>query len=118
MTCHDGFTLNDLVSYNEKHNEENGEDNRDGMNDNLSWNCGAEGAIEDAAIEALRCRQIKNFIVLTCLPSRYSHAADGRRVQADAERQQQCLLPRQRDQLARLGFCRSDTPTFTGFVKC
>lgn len=67
VTCHDGFTLNDLVSYNEKHNEQNGENNRDGMNDNLSWNCGAEGAVEDPEIEALRHRQIKNFIVLNLL---------------------------------------------------
>ena len=64
VTCHDGFTLNDLVSYNEKHNEANGEDNRDGMNANWSWNCGAEGPAGDPEIEALRCRQIKNFLVL------------------------------------------------------
>ena len=67
VTCHDGFTLNDLVSYSQKHNEENGEHNRDGMNDNLSWNCGAEGPVEDPAIEALRCRQIKNFLALTMI---------------------------------------------------
>jgi len=67
ITCHDGFTLNDLVSYNEKHNEENGEGNRDGMSDNLSWNCGAEGPAEDPAVDALRSRQIKNFIVLNIL---------------------------------------------------
>jgi isoamylase len=67
VTCHDGFTLNDLVSYNEKHNDENGEQNRDGMNDNMSWNCGAEGPLEDPTIEALRRRQIKNFIVLNML---------------------------------------------------
>ncbi len=54
VTCHDGFTLNDLVSYNAKHNEANGEDNRDGINDNLSWNCGAEGESDDPAVEALR----------------------------------------------------------------
>jgi len=47
VTCHDGFTLNDLVSYNQKHNEENGEQNRDGMYDNQSWNCGAEGPVDD-----------------------------------------------------------------------
>jgi glycogen operon protein len=47
VTCHDGFTLNDLVSYNQKHNEANGEDNRDGSNDNLSWNCGFEGDTDD-----------------------------------------------------------------------
>jgi glycogen operon protein len=64
VTCHDGFTLNDLVSYNEKHNEANGENNRDGSNDNLSWNCGAEGSTDDPGIEALRDRQVKNFLAL------------------------------------------------------
>jgi isoamylase len=64
VTCHDGFTLNDLVSYNEKHNEANGENNRDGSNDNLSWNCGAEGSTDDPAIEAVRDRQVKNFLAL------------------------------------------------------
>ena len=67
VTCHDGFTLNDLVSYNHKHNEANGEDNRDGSDDNLSWNCGAEGPTDDPAIEALRNRQVKNFLALTML---------------------------------------------------
>ena len=67
VTCHDGFTLNDLVSYNHKHNEANGEDNRDGTNDNLSWNCGAEGPTDDPAIEALRNRQVKNFLALELL---------------------------------------------------
>lgn len=67
ITCHDGFTLNDLVCYNEKHNEANNEDSRDGANDNFSWNCGVEGETDDPAIEALRLRQIKNFftIILT-----------------------------------------------------
>ena len=67
VPCHDGFTLNDLVSYNHKHNEENGEGNRDGMNDNLSWNCGAEGAVDDPEIEMLRNRQVKNFLTLNML---------------------------------------------------
>jgi len=67
VACHDGFTLNDLVSYNSKHNEANGEENRDGSNDNISWNCGAEGPTEDPAIEALRNRQVKNFFALTLL---------------------------------------------------
>jgi len=65
VACHDGFTLNDLVSYNDKHNEANGEDNRDGSNDNSSWNCGVEGATDDPAIESLRNRQVKNFLALT-----------------------------------------------------
>jgi isoamylase len=67
VTCHDGFTLNDLVSYNGKHNDANGEDNRDGSNDNLSWNCGVEGPTGDPAVEELRNRQIKNFIALLML---------------------------------------------------
>jgi glycogen operon protein len=67
VTCHDGFTLNDLVSYDQKHNEANGQDNQDGMNDNRSWNCGIEGPTEDPAIEALRNRQVKNFFAVTLL---------------------------------------------------
>ncbi len=67
VTCHDGFTLNDLVSYNSKHNEANNEENRDGSNDNLSWNCGVEGPTSDAAVEQLRNRQVKNFLALTLL---------------------------------------------------
>ncbi|MGK7892459.1 MAG: glycogen debranching protein GlgX [Xenococcus sp. (in: cyanobacteria)] len=61
VTCHDGFTLNDLVSYNRKHNLANEEENCDGCNDNYSWNCGVEGDCEDPEIEQLRSRQIKNF---------------------------------------------------------
>jgi glycogen operon protein len=67
ITCHDGFTLNDLVSYDRKHNLANGEENRDGSDDNRSWNCGVEGPTEDPAIEALRNRQVKNFLSLTFL---------------------------------------------------
>jgi glycogen operon protein len=64
VTCHDGFTLNDTVSYNHKHNEANGEGNRDGHDANLSWNCGVEGATEDPAVNRLRLRQIKNFLTI------------------------------------------------------
>jgi isoamylase len=67
VTCHDGFTLNDLVSYNQKHNEANGEDNRDGTDDNRSWNCGVEGPSNDPDIEKLRNRQVKNFLTATML---------------------------------------------------
>ena len=67
VTCHDGFTLNDLVSYNDKHNEGNGEDNRDGANDNHSWNCGVEGPTGDPTVEMLRNRQVKNFLTVTML---------------------------------------------------
>jgi glycogen operon protein len=67
VTCHDGFTLNDLVSYNQKHNEANGEDNRDGANDNRSWNCGVEGPTDDPSVEKLRNRQVKNFLTVTMM---------------------------------------------------
>jgi isoamylase len=67
ITCHDGFTLQDLVSYNEKHNEANGEENRDGTNDNLSWNCGVEGPTGDPAVVSLRERQKRNFLMTLML---------------------------------------------------
>ncbi|MGK2899000.1 MAG: glycogen debranching protein GlgX [Burkholderiaceae bacterium] len=67
VAAHDGFTLADLVSYNDKHNEANGEDNRDGHNHNLSWNCGAEGPTDDAEVRALRARQQRNFIATLLL---------------------------------------------------
>ncbi len=64
ITCHDGFTLNDLVSYNRKHNLANKEDNCDGTNDNFSWNCWVEGVTDNLEIEQLRSRQIKNFLTI------------------------------------------------------
>ncbi len=67
VTCHDGFTLNDLVSYNSKHNEANGEMNQDGSNDNKSWNCGIEGPTDDPGVDDLRNRQVKNFLTATML---------------------------------------------------
>ena len=67
VTCHDGFTLNDLVSYNEKHNQGNGENNKDGTDKNISWNCGQEGLATDPHVEALRNRQVKNYFTVTLL---------------------------------------------------
>jgi isoamylase len=67
VTCHDGFTLNDLVSYNQKHNEANGEGDRDGADDNRSWNCGVEGPSDDPLIENLRNAQVKNFLAVTLI---------------------------------------------------
>jgi isoamylase len=67
VSAHDGFTLNDLVSYNDKHNEANGEENRDGTSDNRSWNCGAEGPTDDPAIKALRDRQMRNLLATLLL---------------------------------------------------
>ena len=82
VTCHDGFTLSDLVSYNQKHNEANGEENRDGAADNASWNCGVEGPTDDPAIEALRKRQIKNFFTLLLLAAGTPMLLMGDEVQA------------------------------------
>ncbi len=67
ITSHDGFTLNDLVSYNDKHNLANEEDNKDGHNENLSWNYGVEGPSDDPEIERVRCRQIKNFLAINLM---------------------------------------------------
>jgi glycogen operon protein len=67
VTAHDGFTIRDLVSYNEKHNEENGENNQDGTDDNRSWNCGAEGPTDDPVVNALRARQERNFLTTLLL---------------------------------------------------
>ena len=67
VTCHDGFTMHDLASYTQKHNEANGENNRDGWNDNLSWNCGVEGPTENAETNALRQRQMRNFLTMMFL---------------------------------------------------
>jgi isoamylase len=67
ITAHDGFTLHDLVSYNQKHNEANGQDNKDGTDDDLSWNCGAEGPTDDASVVELRERQKRNFLATLLL---------------------------------------------------
>jgi len=67
VTCHDGFILNDVVSYNQKHNESNEENNCDGRDDNRSCNCGVEGPTDDPAIEELRNRQVKNFMAVAFL---------------------------------------------------
>ncbi len=67
VTAHDGFTLHDLVAYNGKHNEANGEDNRDGTDDNRAWNCGVEGPTDDAEVNALRDRQLRNLLATLLL---------------------------------------------------
>ena len=86
VTCHDGFTLHDLVSYNEKHNEANGEENRDGADDNRSWNCGVEGPTDDPAINALREQQKRNLVAtlllsqgvpMICAGDELSHSQSG-----------------------------------------
>ena len=102
VTCHDGFTLYDAVSYDRKHNSGNGEHNRDGRDENLSWNSGVEGATDDPDVLRLRGQRARNFMaVLHAEPGRAD--ADGRRRGvADAARQQQRVLPGQRRELARL----------------
>jgi isoamylase len=77
VTCHDGFPLADLVSYNGKHNEGNGEENRDGTDDNRSWNCGVEGPAEDPAIVELRARQQRNFLTTLFLSQGVPMLASG-----------------------------------------
>ena len=99
VTCHDGFTLNDLVSYNAKHNEANGEENRDGANDNYSWNCGVEGPTSDPQIERLRKCADQESAGLNLLAIGTPMLLGRRRSPPDATRQQQCLLPGQRGQL-------------------
>ena len=78
VTAHDGFTLNDVVTYNDKHNEANGEDNKDGSSNNRSWNCGAEGPTDDPEINTLRERQIRNMLATLLLVARHADAAGGR----------------------------------------
>lgn len=86
VTAHDGFSLRDLVSYNEKHNEQNGEDNRDGSNSNYSWNCGVEGLTEDPGVLGLRRRQMRNAMLalmvsqgvpMILMGDEYGHTKDG-----------------------------------------
>ena len=103
ITVHDGFTLRDLVSYDDKHNEANGEDNRDGTDDNRSWNCGAEGPTDDPGVLALRARQSRAMLDHAAAVVRRAAAARRRRDGPDPAGQQQRLLPGQRDHLVRLG---------------
>ena len=103
ITAHDGFTLNDLVSYNDKHNEANGEDNRDGDDNNISWNHGVEGPTDDPEIIELRERQKRNFLATLLLLAGRADALRRRRDRPHAARQQQRLLPGQRDLLVSTG---------------
>ena len=103
ITAHDGFTLRDLVSYNDKHNEANLEDNRDGTDDNRSWNCGVEGQTDDPEINALRARQQRNFLATLLLSQGTPMLLGGDEFGPHPARQQQRLVPGQRDLLVRLG---------------
>ncbi len=107
VTCHDGFTLRDLVSYGHKHNLANGEGNRDGESNNRSWNCGAEGPTGDPIVNLLRARQQRNFLASLFLSQGVPMLLERRRDWAHPDRQQQHLLPGQRDRVARLARRRS-----------
>ncbi len=102
ITAHDGFTLRDLVSYNEKHNQANGEGNRDGESHNRSWNCGVEGETDDPAVNALRRRQQRNFLATLLLSQGVPMILAGDEMGRTQRREQQRLLPGQRDLLGRL----------------
>ena len=93
VTCHDGFTLADLVSYHDKHNEANGEGNRDGADDNRSWNRGVEGPTDDPAVRALRARDRRNLLAIAAPLPRRADAVPRRRARALPGREQQRLLP-------------------------
>ena len=110
VTCHDGFTLNDLVSYNEKHNLANGENNRDGANDNHSWNCGVEGPTDDRGDQRAARAAAQELRGDPAAGARRAHDPGRRRVRAHAAGQQQRLLPGQRDQLGRLAHGRTAMP--------
>lgn len=90
VTCHDGFTLQDLVSYNDKHNEANGEGNRDGNDHNLSWNCGIEGPSTDPAIRELRDRQVRNFMATLLISQGVPMLVAGDEIQHSAQGNNNC----------------------------
>ena len=116
VTAHDGFTLRDLVSYNDKHNEANGEDGNDGADDNRSWNCGAEGPTDDPAILALRARQQRNFLGHPAAVAGRADAAARRRARPHPAGQQQRLLPGQRAVLGGLVAGQGATPSCVAFT--
>ena len=103
VTAHDGFTLNDLVSYNERHNEANGEDNNDGHSDNRSYNLGAEGPTDDAGIRAARERQKRNLLATLLLSHGAPMILAGDEFGRTPGRQQQRLCAGQRDLLGATG---------------
>ena len=106
ITAHDGFTLRDLVSYDQKHNDANGEANRDGTDDNRSWNCGVEGPTDDPAVNALRARQQRNFLATLLLSQGVPMVLGGDEWGQVAGRQQQRVVPGQRGLVVRLGRVR------------
>ena len=122
VTAHDGFTLNDLVSYNEKHNQANGEDNRDGESNNRSWNCGAEGPSDDPEINSAACAPEAQLHRHADVLAGRAHAAGRRRNRPHSARQQQRILPGQRDFVDSSGtrpiaICSSSRASRSSFAK-
>ena len=117
ITAHDGFTLADLVSYNDKHNEANCEDNRDGTDDNRSWNCGVEGPTDDPEILALRPRQQRNFLATLLLSQGVPMLLGGDEMGRTPGRQQQRLLPGQRDLAGSTGTSTTTSATCSTFTR-
>ncbi len=109
VVAHDGFTLRDLVSYNEKHNDANGENNQDGESHNRSWNCGVEGPTDDPAINALRLQQQRNFLTTLLLSQGVPMIAHGDELGRTQLGNNNALLPGQRPHLGRLGPRRGAT---------
>ena len=107
VTCHDGFTLNDLVSYDAQAQRGERRGNRDGNDENRSWNCGVEGPTDDPEIEALRDRQVKNFLASLLLASGTPMLLMGDEVRRTQGGNNNALLPGQRDVLVRLGAARA-----------
>jgi isoamylase len=99
ITAHDGFSLTDLVSYNEKSNQANGEDNHDGTDDNRSWNCGAEGPTEEPGVSTCRRRQQRNFLMTLLLSQGVPLILGGDEIGRTQGGKQQRVLPGQRDLL-------------------
>jgi glycogen operon protein len=117
VTSHDGFTLNDLVTYDGKHNETNGELGRDGTEWNLSWNCGVEGPTDDPEVERLRQRQVKNFLAITLLSIGTPMLLMGDEVRRHAAREQQRLLSRTTRSAGSTGRCVDRHRDLHRFVK-
>ena len=117
VTCHDGFTLRDLVSYNDKHNEANGEDNRDGDNDNNSWNCGVEGPTDEPEVLALRRRQQRNALLLLLVSQGVPMLLVGDEVGRTQHGNNNAYCQDDDRLLVRLDAGRRATPTCCGFVR-
>ena len=114
ITAHDGFTLYDLVAYNDKHNDANGEGNRDGVDDNLSWNCGAEGETDDPGVNCAPREAAEELRVGAVPLAGRADVRGRRRGRPHAARQQQRLLPGQRPLVVRLDARRAATPACCG----